>query len=86
MSALLGANTLILVMTLPISILLTSTEEPSMRMLFETVFLGIFVWWLSIAGFILHRAADVSLALGMATAFGIEILAIFMTYAAYPSN
>lgn len=86
LSALLGANTVILVLTLPISMILTTLEEPSMRLLFETIFLVVFVWWLSIAGFILQRAADVSLALGIATAFGIEILAISMTYAAFPAS
>lgn len=86
MSALLGANTLILTLTLPISVLLITTEHPTLELFLETMFLGIFVWWLAIAGFILHRAADISLALGIATAFGIEILAISLTLAAFPAQ
>lgn len=84
MSALLGANTLILLLTLPISVLLIDIEESPIRLLLESIFLCVFVWWLTIAGYILSRAADISLALGIATAFGIEILAISTTYAAFP--
>ncbi|MDZ7685089.1 MAG: hypothetical protein U5O39_08880 [Gammaproteobacteria bacterium] len=86
MSALLGANSLILLLTLPISIALLSVESQTLRLFLDTAFLGIFIWWLTIAGFILHRAADISLALGIATAFGIEILVISTTYAAFPNQ
>ncbi len=84
MAALLGANAVILVLTLPVSLVMREFDSPMLQALFESVFLVIFVWWLTIAGFILHRTADISLALGIAAAFGIEILAISTTYAVFP--
>ncbi len=84
LTALFGANTLILLLTLPILLLMAQLESATLTLVLESVFLGIFVWWLTIAGHILHRAADISLALGIATAFGIELLAIATTYAIFP--
>ena len=86
MTALLGANAVVLVVTLPLSAYLSSFEEGSLRFLVELLFLIAFVWWLAIAGFILHKAAGVSLLQGIVISFGVEMLAITTTFQLFPAN
>lgn len=86
MTALLGANAVVLAITLPLSAYLAAFEEGALRFLVELLFLVAFVWWLAIAGFILHRAAGVSLLQGIVISFGVEMLAITTTFQLFPAN
>ncbi len=79
MAALLGANAVILVLMLPLQVLLVEMDDSPLRVLLEAAFFAAFLWWLAIAGFILHRAANVSILQGAAITFGVEILALTVT-------
>lgn len=76
MAALLGTNSLILTIMLPVNVLFEATDIAELELLVSTAFLSTFIWWLAIAGFILNKAANVSMLQGAAIAFGIEMLAI----------
>lgn len=86
MAALLGANAVILVLMLPLQMLLIQLEQSPVRVLLEVAFFASFLWWLAIAGFILHRAANVSVLQGAAIMFGVEILALTTTLSLFTSQ
>lgn len=79
MIALLGTNAIILVLTMPLNGALETLDEGPIRQLAEILFLAVFFWWLAIAGFILHRAANVSLVQGMVIIFAAEIMSMLIT-------
>ena len=54
-------NTIILLFMLPVNGLFLDLEQSTVRLFAQTVFLVTFVWWLTIAGSILRRAAGVTL-------------------------
>lgn len=83
MAALLGANAVILVIMLPANVLLDHVETETMKLVAEIVFLTTFFWWLAIAGFILHRAANISVIQGAAIAFGIEMLSLSVNFSLF---
>lgn len=83
LSALLGANTVILIIMLPANLALDHVETDTMKLVAELVFLTTFLWWLAIAGFILHRAANISVVQGAAIAFGIEMLSLTVNVALF---
>lgn len=86
MAALLGANAVILILMLPLQMLLTQLDQSPVRVLLEVAFFASFLWWLAIAGFILHRAANVSILQGAAITFGVEILALTTTLSLFTSQ
>lgn len=85
MAALLGTNTVILIVMLPVTVLL-DIEETAIRPFAEALYLASFVWWLTIAGFILHRASGISLLQGIAIALGSEMIVLSTTLTLFPNT
>jgi hypothetical protein len=85
MAALFGTNTVILVIMLPVTVLL-DIEETAIRPFAEALYLASFVWWLTIAGFVLHRGAGISLLQGIAIAFGSEMIVLSTTLTIFPNT
>ena len=79
MTALLGTHAIVLLLMLPINALFLDHDQPTIRLIARTIFLGSFLWGLTIAGFILRRASNVSLAQGIAIALSIKMLAYSAT-------
>ncbi len=78
MGAMFGANTAMLLVSLPFNILRPSVMETPLQIFIDLVILGTFAWWLTIAGFIAHRAANISLIQGMAFALATELLSLMV--------
>jgi len=86
LSALLGSNTLFLILLLPINLVLKQIDPGIGNTFFQTLWMLSFFWWLMIVGFIFHRAANISLLQGTILAFIIELLAILAITQLQPSS
>ena len=82
----LGANSLMVICMLPLNLLLMFSESEMMVVLIETIYWGFFFWWIGIAGFILHKAMNVSVLLGTMLAFTLELLSLVATSSIIPSS
>ncbi|XOV87176.1 MAG: hypothetical protein ACFHX7_19775 [Pseudomonadota bacterium] len=76
MGAMFGANTVMLVISLPFNLVRPTFMETDAQIFIDLAILGTFAWWLTIAGFIAHRAANISLIQGMAFALATELLSL----------
>jgi hypothetical protein len=83
MAAMLGTNAIMLLVMLPTNVF---EFEDTGRLIAQSVFLISLLWWLAIAGFILHKAANISLVQGVAVALASEMLALVATTAIFPIN
>ncbi len=77
--AFLGTNSLLVIFTIPLSLLLIVVDNQTMILSIEVTYWMLIFWWLAIAGFILHKAINVSLMLGITLAFTIELLSLVAT-------
>lgn len=80
MTALFGANSVILLIALPMNAYLAIVPENALHLLVKTLFLAALIWWIAISGFILQRSAKITMLQGVAMAFGIEMLTTMATY------
>ena len=78
-ASLLGTNSFMLVILIPVNLLLLNTENQSLILLADSVSWVCLGWWLAIAGHIYHRAINVSLLQGSAIAFLTELLSVMAT-------
>ena len=73
--AIFSCNTLFLIALLPVNYLLGNLEaESTSSSIINTLSLLTLFWWLAIVGFILKKAADISIFQGVVLAFVIELL------------
>jgi hypothetical protein len=84
--AFLGTNSLLVIFTIPLSLLLIVIDNETIILLIEAAYWLLIFWWLAIAGFILHKATNVSLMLGITLAFTIELLSLVVTSTILPST
>ena len=84
--AFLGTNSLLVVFTIPLSLSLNLVDNQSMILFIEAMYWMLIFWWLAVAGFILHKAINVSLMLGITLAFTIELLSLVTTTTILPSS
>ncbi len=85
-AALLGANALMLIILIPVNLLLLNVENTSLILLADSVSWVCLGWWLAIAGFIYHKATDISLLQGSAIAFVSELLGVMLAITLFPTN
>ena len=79
LTAFYGCNLILLLITMPLHYLLITVEEGSFSNVLDTIYLLCLFWWFSIAGFIFHRAANISLFQGIVAAFSVELLVAYTT-------
>jgi hypothetical protein len=84
--AFLGTNSLLVLFTIPLSLLLIVVENQTMILSIEATYWMLIFWWLTIAGFILHKAMNVNLMLGITLAFTIELLSLVATNTILPAS
>ncbi len=85
-SALLGTNSIILLILLPVSLVLLNTENENLNLLADSVSWVCLGWWLAIAGYIYHKATNISLIQGSAIAFITELLGVIISVSLFPTN
>jgi len=75
-SALLGANAVMLIILLPFNFILLESESSTLVAFADSVTWVCLGWWLAIAGYIYHKAVDVSVLQGSCIAFLIELMGV----------
>ncbi|MBT4163089.1 MAG: hypothetical protein HOC70_08065 [Gammaproteobacteria bacterium] len=83
-SALLGTNSVMLLILLPIILVTINSEVETLRTFANSAMWVCFGWSLAIVGNIYHRAVNISILQGSAIAFLNELLAIFMMFTLFP--
>jgi hypothetical protein len=83
-ASLLGTNSFMLVILVPVNLLLLNTENQSLILLADSISWICLGWWLAIAGHIYHKAVNISLLQGSAIAFLTELLSVMATITLFP--
>jgi hypothetical protein len=84
--AFLGTNSLLIISVIPLSLSLSSIDNQTMIVFIKAIYWVLIVWWLAVAGFILHKAINVSLMLGITLAFTIELLTLVTTSTVFDAS
>jgi hypothetical protein len=84
LASLLGANTLMLLILMPVNFTLINTEGGALNLLASFISWVCLAWWLVIAGSIYRYAINISLIQGAAIAFVSELLAAIVTITLFP--
>ena len=84
--ALLGTNSIMLLILLPINLILLNTDNESVILLADSVSWVCVGWWLAIAGYIYHKATNISLIQGSAIALVSELLTLIVSIDLFPVN
>lgn len=79
LGALLGANAILLISLMPLELLVHNLDEGLLIDIFTMIENIVFFWWLLIVGFLLHRAAGISIIQGTIIAFLIELAVVITT-------
>lgn len=82
---LLGSNSILLAILLPIHVVEIGMEAGLVADFLNALWIVCFFWWLAIVGFILHRAAEISIMQGTMLALMIELL-VFATTSTFFSS
>lgn len=85
-AALLGTNTIMLLITMPVNLTLLNSENDSLKLLADSVSWVCLGWWLAIAGSIYHKAINISVLQGSAIAFVTELIAVIATVTLFPTS
>ena len=85
-TALLGTNSIMLIILLPVNLILLNTDNESLKLLADSVSWICLGWWLAIAGFIYHKATNISLIQGSAIAFVSELLVVITSVSLFPAT
>jgi hypothetical protein len=85
-ASLLGTNTILVVFLIPLNFLLMATDQQLVIIIVEFLYWVFFFWWIAIAGYILHKATNISLLQGSTLAFTIEIISILVTSVLLPAQ
>ena len=83
--ALLGTNSIILVILVPVNLVLLNSDNESLKLVADSVSWICLGWWLAIAGFIYHKATNISLIQGSAIAFVTELLGVITSVSLFPA-
>jgi hypothetical protein len=83
-SALLGTNTIMLLVLLPFNFIILKTDNEQLQIFANSATLVCLGWWLAIAGYIYHKSAGISILQGSVIAFMIEILGVIIAYNLFP--
>lgn len=86
LASLLGANTLMLLILMPVNLTLLYTEGGSFNLFANSISWVCLGWWLAIAGSIYHNAINISLLQGSAIAFITELLALIVAFTLFPPS
>lgn len=84
--ALIGCSSVLYLLMIPVGLLHLSIDSETIAMFVNTANLLFLVWWLVIAGFIFHRAINVSIFQGIALALAMNILSLAITITLIPTN
>ena len=84
--ALIGCSSVLYLLMIPVGLLNLSTDSATIAMFTDTANLLFLGWWLAIAGFIFHRAIDVSIFQGSALALAMNILSLAITITLIPNS
>ena len=77
-SALLGANAVMLLVLLPFNYILLESENTTLIAFADSATWVCLGWWLAIAGYIYHKAVDVSVLQGSCIAFLVELMGVIV--------
>ena len=83
-SALLGTNTLMILILLPFNMIILKTESDALRGLADSATWICLGWWFAIAGYIYHKSVEISILQGSAIAFLIELLGVMSAFYLFP--
>jgi len=85
-SALLGTNTIMLLVLLPFNFIILRADNESLVLFADSVTWICLGWWLAIAGHIYHRSVEVSILQGSAIAFMVELLGVIIAVSLFPAR
>ncbi len=83
-SAVLGSNSILLIILLPIQLLANNLNTGIVSSFISALLFVCFLWWITIVGFILHRVANVSVLQGTVIALMIEFLFLIASATLFP--
>ena len=83
-SALLGANTIMLLILLPFNLIILNSDNNSILMFVDSATWVCLGWWLAIAGYIYHKSVEVSILQGSVIAFLIEFIGVIIAFNFFP--
>jgi hypothetical protein len=86
LTSLFGTNAIILLLLMIINLVLVYPEIELLGMIAESAFWMIFFWWMAIVGYIFHKAMNISVFLGIAMAFTLELLTNLASQAFFPTQ
>ncbi len=75
-STLLGANAVMLIILLPFNFILLQSENAALVTFADSATWVCLGWWLAIAGYIYHKAGDISVLQGSCIAFLVELMGV----------
>ena len=84
--SLLGTNSLLVICLIPLNLLLKIADQELIKLIVETLYWMFFLWWIGIAGYILHKASEISFLQGAALAFTFEIISLITTRFLLPTQ
>lgn len=82
-ASLLGAQTIMMLILLPVNLLMGSEEE-TLKQFADAVSWVCLGWWLAIGGFILHKSTDISIVQGSVLVFTMELLSAIAVTTLFP--
>ena len=83
-TAMLGANTVMLLILLPFNFIILNTESQQLILFADSASWICLGWWLAIAGYIYHKAVSISVLQGSVLAFVVELLSELAAEALFP--
>ena len=83
-SAILGANAIMLLVLLPFNYIILHAQSGPLLVFADSVTWVCLIWWLAIAGFIYHKAVEISMIQGFVLAFLIELLGAIIAFNLFP--
>lgn len=83
-SALLGANTIMLLILLPFNFIILNSGNNTILMFADSATWVCLGWWLAIAGYIYHKSVEVSVFQGSVIAFVIEFISVIVAFNLFP--
>jgi hypothetical protein len=86
LTSLLGTNSMLVIMLIPLNFVLQYSENDLILILVQFTYWMFFFWWIAIAGYIFHKATNISLFQGSTLAFTIEIITLVTTSMILPTE
>lgn len=82
--ALLGASSIISILLILLTVLFLNVESDAIRTFADSAIWICIGWWLAIAGYIYHKAVDISVLQGSVIAFVIEFMSLVLALSLFP--